>query len=213
MGLMRRHYLKEMGIDVWTSRPPYVPLSSAPSIFESTSASSMLVKDPALFSEQRKNEGSAQGPKDLPGTQIPKFMFALFHYETIGICISLPSEKDLHRSFCDDVARAMGGNISSVRYQLLKWPMLSAPDVDQSISVAREVVTQKFRQMPPKFLVFGDDARRYYKPLRDLIPFSAATNGLQSLMIVPSLKTLLSSSSLKHELMLALCGWCPDNLS
>ena len=96
-----------MGIDVWTSRPPYVPLSSAPSIFESTSASSMLVKDPVFFSEPRKNEGLVQGVKDLPDAKTPKFMFALFHYETIGICISLPSEKDLHRSFCDDVARAM----------------------------------------------------------------------------------------------------------
>ena len=212
MRIMRSRYLKEMGIDVWTSRSSVVSFGSAAPTFETTSQSSTLIKDPDLSFEPRKNEGLVQEPKELSDGQVPKFMFGLFHYETVGICISLPSERDLHRSFCDDVARAMGGNIESVRYQLLKWPLASASDIDQSISAAREVVAQKFRQMPPKLLVFGDDVRRYYSPLLDLAPFSAETYGRQSLMMVPSIKNLLSSSSSKRQLMLALCGWCSSKL-
>ena len=87
------------------------------------------------------------------GGPIPEFMLALFHYETIGICLSLRAESELPRRFCDDVARAMGGSIESVRYQSLKLPMLSTSGNAQSIKAAREGVTQKFRQKPAREMV------------------------------------------------------------
>jgi hypothetical protein len=140
-------------------------------------------------------------------------MLALFHYETIGICLSLRAESELPRRFCDDVARAMGGSIESVRYQLLKWPMLSTSGIDQSINAAREVVTQKFRQMPARVLVFGDDVDEYYNPLRDLAPLSVGAVGVQTFLKVPSLKGLLGSGSAKRELMLAMHRWRSSEMS
>jgi hypothetical protein len=147
------------------------------------------------------------------GQQIPEFMLALLHYETIGLCLSLRAESELPRRFCDDVARAMGGDIESVRYQLLKWPMLSTSGIDQSINAAREVVTQKFRQMPARVLVFGDDVGEYYNPLRDLAPLSVGAVGAQTFLKVPSLKGLLGSGSAKRELMLAMHRWRSSEMS
>ena len=79
--------------------------------------------------------------------------------------------------------------------------------IDQSINAAREVVTQKFRQMPSKVLVFGDDVGDYYNPLRDLAPMSVGAVGAQTFLKVPSLKELLGSGSSKRELMLAMHHW------
>ena len=212
MGLTRSGYLKAMGIDVWTSRPAAPPLiaDAEPVIKPANRQAEMSGR--AVLEKVEKVEkvqvdavvpsGDAAADKE-----IPEFMLALFHYETIGLCLSLRAESDLPRRFCDDVARAMGGNIESVRYQLLKWPMLSTSGIDQSINAAREVVTQKFRQMPSRVLVFGDDVGEYYNPLRDLAPMLVGAVGAQTFLMVPSLKDLLGSGSSKRELMLAMHHW------
>lgn len=201
MGLTRGGYLKAMGIDVWTSRPAVaLPVDAA--------------AEPAIKPANRQTAAETV-KQDIPVQvgdaasvkEIPEFMLALFHYETIGICLSLRAESELPGRFCDDLARAMGGNIESVRYQLLKWPMLSTSGIDQSINAAREVVTQKFRQMPSRVLVFGTDVGEYYNPLRDLSPMSVGAVGAQTFLMVPSLKDLLVSGSAKRELMLVMQHW------
>ncbi len=207
MRLTRSGYLKAMGIDVWTSRS-----AVAPQVVATVDAAIEPANSPTGMSRQAaakkvETDAAVQIGDAATGKQIPEFMLALFHYETIGICLSLRAESELPRRFCDDVARAMGGNIESVRYQLLKWPMLSTSGIDQSINAAREVVTQKFRQMPARVLVFGDDVGEYYYPLRDLAPLSVGAVGVQTFLKAPSLKGLLGSGSAKRELMLAMHRW------
>jgi len=207
MGLTRSGYLKAMGIDVWTSRSaiaPEVMVAVESAIQSMNSLTEMSTQAP-----DRDVETTAlvQTEEALAGTPFPEFMLALFHYETVGICLSLGAESELPRRFCDDVARTMGGNIESPRFQLLKWPMLSTSGIDQSINAAREVVTQKLRQMPSKVLVFGDDVGDYYNPLRDLAPMSVGTVGAQTFLKVRSLKDLLGSGSSKRALMLAMLHW------
>ena len=219
MGLTRSGYLKAMGIDVWTSRPTVAPqmVAAVEAAIEPpnnaqnnapSDATNNLTGIPRQAAAKKvEADVEVQAGVAETGKKIPEFMLALFHYETVGICLSLSAESELPRRFCDDVARAMGGNIESVRYQLLKWPMLSTSGIDQSINAAREVVTQKFRQMPARVLVFGDDVGEYYNPLRDLAPLSPGAVGVQTLLKVPSLKDLLDSGSAKRELMLAMHRW------
>ena len=207
MGLTRSGYLKAMGIDVWTSRSaiaPQVVVAVESAIQSMNSLTEMSTQAPDRDVE---TTAAVQTEAALVGTPLPEFMLALLHYETVGLCLSLGAESELPRRFCDDVARALGGNIKSVRYQLLKWPMLSTSGIDQSINAAREVVTQKFRQMPSRVLVFGDDVGEYYNPLRDLAPMLVGAVGAQTFLKVPSLKGLLESGSVKRELMLAMDHW------
>jgi hypothetical protein len=210
MGLTRGGYLKAMGIDVWTSRPadaPQVVAAAEPVIKPANRQTGMSGQAAVKKVEKVETDTPVRIGDAAAVKEIPEFMLALFHYETIGICLSLCAESELPGRFCDDVARAMGGNIESVRYQLLKWPMLSTSGIDQSIKAAREVVTQKFRQMPSRVLVFGEDVGDYYNPLRDLSPMSVGTVGAQTFLMVPSLKDLLGSGSAKRELMLAMHHW------
>ena len=209
MALTKNSYLKAMGIDVWTSRPatpqpiPEVPRkpteSAAPVVLKAKQASQaarQILEAPGLpviHAEVNRT--------------VPEFLLALFHYETMGICLSLRSESELPKRFCDDVARTMGANIESVRYQLLQWPMLSTSGIDQSIKAAREVVTQKFSQMPARVVVFGSDVIEYYHPLGDLAPMSPGVVGARSFLLVPSLKAVLGSGAAKRELMLAMHQW------
>ena len=212
MGLTRNGYLKAMGIDVWTSRSVVAPqtVAAVEAAIEPASRSTVMSRSaPAIKIEA---DVTVQTGDAAMGEPIPEFMLALFHYETIGICLSLRAESELPRRFCDDVARAMGGNVESVRYHLLKWPMLSTSGIDQSINAAREVVTQKFRQMPARVLVFGDDVGDYYNPLRDMAPLSVGVVGVQTFLKVSSLKDLLGSGSAKHELMLAMHRWRSSKL-
>ena len=212
MGLTRNGYLKAMGIDVWTSRSVVAPqmVGAVEAAIEPASRSTVMSRPaPAIKIEA---DVTVQTGDAAMGEPIPEFMLALFHYETIGICLSLRAESELPRRFCDDVARAMGGNVESVRYHLLKWPMLSTSGIDQSINAAREVVTQKFRQMPARGLVFGDDVGDYYNPLRDMAPLSVGVVGVQTFLKVSSLKDLLGSGSAKHELMLAMHRWRSSKL-
>ena len=210
MRLTRSGYLKAMGIDVWTSRSalaPQVDVDAEPSTQRANSQDPASVQPVVEQVKKAKADAPVQADPPIVDQEIPRFMLALFHYETIGICLSLGAESDLPRRFCDDLARAMGGNVQSVRYQLLKWPMLSTSGIDQSINAAREVVTQKFRQMPSRVLVFGDDVGEYYNPLRDLAPMSVGAVGAQTFLKIPSLKDFLVSGSSKRELMLAMHHW------
>jgi hypothetical protein len=207
MGLTRSGYLKAMGIDVWASRSAIAPEVVVAVESAIQSMNSLTEMSTQALDRDVETTAPVQTEEALAGTPLPEFILALFHYETVGICLSLGAESELPRRFCDDVARTMGGNIESLRFQLLKWPMLSTSGIDQSINAAREVVTQKFRQMPSKVLVFGDDVGDYYNPLRDLAPMSVGAVGAQAFLKVPSLKKLLESGSSKRELMLAMLYW------
>ena len=125
MGLTRSGYLKAMGIDVWTSRSAVAPQEVA-----AVEAAIEPANSPAEVSRQApakkvETDTTVQTGDAATGKQIPEFMLALFHYETIGICLSLRAESELPRRFCDDVARAMGGSIESVRYQCLGTTLAS----------------------------------------------------------------------------------------
>ena len=207
MGLTRSGYLKAMGIDVWTLRSAISPevVVAVESAVQSTNSLTEMSRQ--VPNRNVETAAAVQTEAALVGASLPEFMLAFLHYETVGLCLSLGAESELPRRFCDDVARTMGGNIESLRYQLLKWPMLSTSGIDQSINAAREVVTQKFRQMPSKVLVFGDDVGDYYNPLRDLASMSIGAVGAQTFIKVPSLTEILGSGSSKRELMLAMHHW------
>jgi hypothetical protein len=207
MGLTRNGCLKAMGIDVWTSRSA-IALEAVVAGDSAIQSMNSLAKMPTqALNRDVETTAPVQTEEALAGAPLPEFILALCHYETVGICLSLDAESELPRRFCDDVARTMGGNIESLRLHLLKWPMLSTPGIDQSIKAARKVVTQKFRQMPSKILVFGDDVGDYYNPLRDLAPMSIGAVGAQTFLKGRSLKQLLGSGSSKRELMLAMHHW------
>ena len=140
MGLTRNGYLKAMGIDVWTSRSAIAPevVVAVDSAIQSMNMNSLAKMPTQAPNRDVETTAPLQTEEALAGAPLPKFLLALFHYETVCICLSLDGESELPRRFCDDVARTMGGNIESLRFQLLKWPMLSTPGIDQSIKAARK---------------------------------------------------------------------------
>lgn len=140
-------------------------------------------------------------------TDIPRFRLALLHYESVGLCLSLGDSKEFPRRFCDDLAKVMGGNVAGVRYHQLEWPMLSTSGIDQSISAARGVVTQKFKVLPNKVIVIGSDVGELFNPLLDMAPVTPHQVGSQSFLLIPALTELLASSTLKRELLVALNQW------
>ena len=140
------------------------------------------------------------------------FRYALLHYGSVGLCVSLPlgasaQASDLPRRLCDDIARLLGGDINMARFQELNWPMVQSSGIDQSLPVARQVVTDKFRQLPAKVVVIGRDVGRCFQLIADLEPYSHGNFGGQQFFMVPSLDELISSGEHKKTLMMALLAW------
>jgi len=208
--LSRQQYLKAMGIDVWSIRQAPCGLAVAQPILPQGDPDLAV---PATYQSMRNASAKSAVagaiiPADRPIEQeVPEFRLALLHYGSIGICLSLGKTAELPRRFCDDIAGIMGGDLKAARFHQLDWPMLSSRDIDQSISAAREVVTQKFRVLPSRVVVFGEDVGEYFIPLRDLPVLTPGAIGSQSFLLIPSLGDLMGSSAAKRELMATLYQW------
>ncbi len=202
----KRQYLDAMGIDVWSVRPDN-PAPVQPSSGHSPMPD--LVKAIGAAPEPSKK---APVPKQEPvheapvAAEVPQFRFALLHYGSLGVCVSLGESDSLPRRFCDDLARVMGADIDSVRYQELKWPMLNTSGIDQSVNAAREFVTQKFRALPTRVVVIGEDVAEYFGPLRDL-GAEPKLVGNQSYLMIPSMAQTAASADIKRSLFLSLVTW------
>lgn len=138
---------------------------------------------------------------------VPSFRYAMLHYDSVGVCISLPQESEVPRRLCDDLARLMGGDIKAVKFQELKWPMLSNSGIDQSLGAARQVVTEKFRLLPQKVIVIGADVGHCFQPVQDLAHMTHGRFGAQAYFLIDSADALISSSETKRRLMMALLAW------
>ncbi len=101
----------------------------------------------------------------------PRFTLAFLHYDQLGLCLCLPDgQAKVPRLFCDDIARALGNDPETARFQLLEWPMLKhSSSIDQSIDAAIQVVAQKFSLLPGTVLVFGEAAKQYHPGLETLV--------------------------------------------
>ena len=100
----------------------------------------------------------------------------------------------------------MGAEVEGVRYQELKWPMLNTSGIDQSVNAAREFVTQKFRALPTRVVVIGEDVAEYFGPLRDL-GAEPKLMGNQSYLMIPSMTRTAESAEIKRSLFLSLVTW------
>jgi hypothetical protein len=208
----KRQYLDAMGIDVWSVRPALpvpAPTSSGgsplPDLVKAIGASPEPVrKATAPLTEKPAIENAAK-PAPVEA-EIPRFRFALLHYGTLGVCISLGETDSLPRRFCDDLARVLGGDLEGLRYHELTWPMLDTAGIDQSVNAARVVVTQKLKSLPARVVVIGEDVAEYYGPLRD-IGDQPLNVGNQSYLLVPSMARTFSSAEIKRSLFVALQTW------
>ncbi len=181
-----------------------MPASQQKPLVSATAATS------APISDSKKAATAPATPTAAQASEIPRFRLALFHYGSLGLCLSLDTADKLPRRFCDDLARSFGGNIDAVKYHQLEWPMLSTSGIDQSIKAAREVVTQKFRLLPPMVLVFGQDVAEYYPPLDTLEAFSPGRVGPQQFLLIPSLSEFMRSGVEKKRLLLTMQAQLPS---
>lgn len=201
-----------MGINVWSVRPAIpspVQTSSGgsplPELVKAIGASPEPARKAAApLAEKPVNETARQSA--AVEAEVPRFRYALLHYGTLGVCISLGETDSLPRRFCDDLARVLGGDLEGLRYHELTWPMLDTSGIDQSVNAAREVVTQKLKSLPAKVVVIGEDVAEYYGPLRD-IGDQPRTVGNQSYLLVPSMARTSASAEIKRSLFIALQTW------
>ena len=207
--LTRQEYLKAMGIEVWRLRRPLPepdaldPRQTHP--VEVSSADVAAVQAMPRSSQAEDSALSAQASASK--VSIPRFRLALLHYKTVALVVSLEEKMDPPKRLCDDIARLLGGDLEGLRYRLLEWPMLNTSGIDQSLSSARQVVTQKFGQLPNKVLIFGSEVSDYFGAIESLVPGKPGKVGRQSFIVVPSLLETMSSASAKRALMLSLYQW------
>ena len=200
--------LKEMGIEVWRLRSN-LPAVPAPSPQMDMAPQVNMARMPPASIDHPITKIPEQSPVSQNAGQekTPRFRFAYLHYGSVGLCLSLAGDSALPRRFCDDLARFMGGDVDGVRFQMLEWPMLETSGIDQSMTAARQVVTQKFSVMPAKIIVFGDDVAEYYGPLEKVSSVMPVTVGRQQYLCVASLKTILGSAEDKRSLLQVLNSW------
>jgi len=208
----KRQYLDAMGIDVWSIRPALPgPMqtpgsgSPLPDLMKAIGASPEPERKSPVPSAETRDKKTATKPAPAEA-EVPRFRFALLHYGTLGVCISLGETDSLPRRFCDDLARVMGGDLEGLRYHELTWPMLDTSGIDQSVNAAREVVTQKLKSLPARVVVIGEDVAEYYGPLRDL-GNEPRNVGNQSYLLVPSMATTSGSAEIKRSLFISLQAW------
>jgi hypothetical protein len=200
----KQEYLSAMGIEVWSLRSAE-PLAMEPeTVSDPLESVRNLAKEPIQPSPQRQKPPES-GPE--PFEPVPEFRLALFHYDSVGLCVSLEKSAPVPRRFCDDVARLMGGSIDSVRYHQLEWPMLSTSTIDQSIRAAREVVTQKFSILPTRVIVIGAEVAEFFGPLQGAEVVKPIQVGKQSFLLIPSASELFGSAAAKRDLMQTLHQW------
>ena len=218
----RQSYLKAMGIEVWRYRAPgplavseALPAPEARPMRQSSQgidrAAAVLKQGAPTLEAQQSIEAAPVKPSPARQTgsrePVPEFRLGLLRYEALGIVVSLERLEALPRRLCDDIARLLSGQNEAPRYQLLEWPMLDSSSIDQSLSAARQVVTQKFTQLPARVLVLGNGVGEYFGPLASLAEGEPADIGRQSFMLVSNLKGLKSSADHKRQLMHRLQRW------
>lgn len=198
--------LKAMGIEVWTLRgKATAPREALPDVavpevsLPVATASSEEPREPMV--SQPASASPAMHPT------VPTFRFAMLHYGTLGFCLALEEGTDIPRRFCDDVVRVMAAEPQSLKQQIVTWPMLETSGIDQSFDAARQVVTQKFSQMPAKVIVVGSEVVQYFGPLEKAQTNAPVRVGSQSYLLISSLPDILKSADRKRELMTLLDGW------
>lgn len=194
-----------MGIEVWRVRrsvPPGIDTVRDDSSADAASA----VQRPAVEAESQPAP-RPEVSKPVSAVEVPRFRMALLHYGEVGLCLSLQAGVELPRRFCDDIARCLGGQPDTAKYQQLDWPMLSSGGIDQSIDAARQVVTQKFGVLPEKVLVLGADLAAYYGPLTEAEPGVPMNHGRQSILLMSSLEEVMNSATAKRRLLHTLHEW------
>ena len=194
--LTKLETLKAMGIEIWMHRERSTRVLG--------SASGLLIPTP---DEQRGSQESKQDSSGDAELAIPSLRFAMLHYGSLGICLSLPEEAYLPRRFCDDVARFMAADLEGLKLQIFEWPMLDTSGIDQSIDAAREVVTQKLGALPAQVIVIGENVSDYFGPLEKIGDEAQVLIGEQSYLVILSLAELLKSGTKKRRLMALLARW------
>lgn len=205
----KRQYLDAMGIDVWSIRPA---MPEPAPVTTGVSPLPDLVKAIGTDPEPRKQttesrQKPTQRPDPVPAdAETPHFRFALLHYGSLGICLSLGESDKFPRRFCDDLARTMDGDVEGLKYHELRWPMLNTAGIDQSIGAAKEVVTQKLKTLPAKVLVIGEDVADYFGPLQEATEMPR-TVGSQSFLLIPGMAKTAASADIKRSLFESLQAW------
>jgi hypothetical protein len=218
----RQSYLKAMGIEVWRYRAPG-PLAvseapSAPGPRPSQNAAAGIDAAAAVLKRTASTPAVRQDKQAAPSRPssaqqrdsrepVPEFRLGLLRYETLGIVVSLSPTGTVPRRLCDDIVRLLAGQHETPSYHLLEWPMLDSSSIDQSLSAARQVVTQKLTQLPSRVLVLGEGLGEYFGPLASLADGEAADIGRQNFMLVSNLEALKSSADQKRQLMHRLQRW------
>lgn len=203
--LTRLETLKAMGIEVWSLRGEITAVPElTPQKARTPTREAMPIAK--VESETAAASDSVATASATPVQPVPKFRLAMLHYGSVGLCLSLAEGAELPRRFCDDVARLMAADVQSVRFQMVQWPMLDTAGIDQSISAARQVVTQKFNVLPAKMIVIGRDVAEYFGPL-EKVGDKPTLVGRQSYLLLPSLTELLGSADQKRQLMSVLASW------
>lgn len=205
----KRQYLDAMGIDVWSIRPaiPDTPpavsgASPLPDLVRAIGAD----REPEKQKRQPAERATVSSQPVTGKAETPRFRFALLHYGSLGICISLGETDKLPRRFCDDLARTMDGNVDELRYHELTWPMLNTAGIDQSVGAAKEVVTQKLKTLPTRVLVIGEEVADYFGPLQEAA-VTPRSVGSQSFLLIPGMAKTAESADIKRRLFESLQAW------
>lgn len=156
----RKHYLREMGIDVWVLREGRHAKSAAPQHTEhdasDTPASTGSETSPIVSSATRQPVAASAGPP-------PEFHLCFANYDGLSLIFSVPqtstSLPDNYRRFVDDIATAVGVS-GKPAISALRWPLVKA-DIDQSEDAARMVLEQRLESCARQRLLFGDDAANW----------------------------------------------------
>ena len=168
-------------------------------------------------------------PQEEPRPPPPRFTLALLQYEQLGLCLSLSpsgasirastsassgastsassnmpsnksSETKIPQRFCDDLARAFGKKPETTNCQLIEWPELTSPHIDQSMAVAADVVAHKFSFLPNIVLVFGEVVKQYHPGLEALTPTNPVQLGTQKVYLFDEVGSIMHSADAKRAL-------------
>ncbi len=201
-----------MGIDVWVLRTNVAPIEAetAAAAPAATTQSRGIQQVADAIGPITETQTDAPKPAPKPAApqklkETPSFTLALFHYGTVGICISVAPGQSPPRKFCDDVARAAGGDVGGVRYQQLEWPMVKSSSIDQSIDAARAVVAQKFSLLPQQVMIFGSDVCNYFAPIEAGSPGTTIRHEERRFTLMPAVAEVMSSASHKRQLWQLIC--------
>lgn len=206
MVLTRKQYLAAMGVDVWVSRPPKeegitgpVPATRPEPPIPASAALKVQARAPLPERSAPSQAAEGRAARQVP-EEVPRFSFALLRYGSVGLCLSLANEEKLPRRFCDDVARAAGGDVESAEFQQLNWPMVKSASLDQCLDAAREVVTHKFSQLPDRIFVFGHDVCAYHHPIARGKPGEVVRDGAKQYVLMAGASEVMASPAEKRRL-------------